>query len=61
MLILRVMERDMKTTEKLIGGMTQAELAKAVAACVKAFNEYVAETGVDPLAEFYKAANGERT
>lgn len=47
-------------TEKLIGGMTRAELAKAVAACVKAFGEYVAEAGVDPLAEFYKAANGER-
>ena len=46
-------------TEKLIGGMTQAELAQAVAACVKAFKEYVADTGVDPLVTFYKAANGE--
>jgi hypothetical protein len=54
------MERGTEMTEKLIGGMTHAELAKAVAACVKAFNEYVAETGVDPLAAFYKAANGER-
>lgn len=44
------MEKD------LIGGMTQEELAKAVSMCVAAFKEHVAETGVDPLAEFYAKA-----
>lgn len=41
------------TDRNLIGGMTREELARAVAMAAKAFDEHVAKTGVDPLAEFY--------
>jgi len=42
----------MEKTEKLIGGVTVAEL---VAACAAAFDSHVAKTGVDPLVEFMES------
>lgn len=43
----------METREKLIGGVTGAELAELIKKCFEAFAEHVEKTGVDPLEQLY--------